>query len=155
MHTGISQFEGEQAPDTSHTLIQRQQKCMRLPWLLKTEFLQPFINTRRWTGGTSVSDTDPWPHESPKQHWPPLTTAWEPLLRVRPKASGSEELNSSDMKAQGQSNFKLVYKPFLDCWLFQFQTPGSQRFHSHLLLSTHTFFSSPPNKSASKWLRHL
>lgn len=57
------------------------------------------------------------------------------------------------MKAWGQSNFKHVYKAFLDCWLFRFQTPGSQRSRSHLFLSTHTFFCSPPNKSASKWLR--
>lgn len=108
LHTAVSQFEGEQAPDISHTLTQtKTTEVWTLPWLLKTEFLksdflQPFINTKRWTGGTSVSDT------GHRQHWPPLTTAWEPLLRVTPKAAGSEELNSSNMKAQGQSNFKLV-----------------------------------------------
>lgn len=74
----------------------------------QTEFLWPFTNTRRWTGGAFLFDTDPWPDKSMSQHRLPLATAWELLLWVRPKALGSEELNSSNIKALGQSNFKLV-----------------------------------------------
>lgn len=89
------------------------------------------------------------------QHGPPGTSAWELLLQVRPKAVGPGELNSSNTKAVGQANFKLVYKALLVCWLFWFQALLSLRSPSYLLSPTHAFSSSPPNKSANKWLRHL